>query len=768
MHIRQKKHFFNRRNNTLSRHVIRWAALFPALFLALSLTGCALGDSGDENDSPYVFETQFYSPAGGVEDFTVFENSVYYSTFDGEFYRWTPGEEAQKLDIEPFLSEVGNPADSRTLQADPQGNLYVFYRVKDSQSASSAEYLVKYDAAGKELARESVTLLTRQFIPGETMVDAEGRLYLRGMNNILLFDGLCGYLGEAKCAEEENPEWLAGDTEGHVYCSVRNFRTDQEFIREVVYGEGDAPITFSGDISDRFQGGNYLAAYGENGFLTSMDNSLYLYDTAADTQTILLQWANCDIDPDTVRRVTTLANGRILVYLQETTDTGELALLTEIPREQAAQKETITLGILEAGNSHLLRCVSRFNRNSPDYRIEIREYYDVLLDSDQPEAVEEARTALHLDIVSGRCPDILVLEYDDLETYASKGLLEDLAPYLEANDQLELSDNVLDSYTFDGKLCALPGALKIRTIIGRLGDLGQLGEQEGWTLEEMVDFMDSHPDQTVFSADAGELLAYCLTFNQSRFVDQESHTCDFTSDAFISLLEFCGRFAGKQADEGKAVLNLMGREDGALLHEVELVRPEDIALLMQILPVAKLNAISCLGFPALDGQTGCLLEDCGGTCAISAKSEYKEEAWTFLEMLLTGWDSPPETFSALLYTQGFPTELNTREQYFAKVTEDPYLLQENGEILMKYGEPARAFGHSLVQNGVRVYFYVPLPEETDLICRLLDSATTVRGGRQILSIVSQEAPAYFNGQKSAADVAAIIQNRVSVYLEEQE
>lgn len=47
--------------------------------------------SGDGNDSAYVFETQFHSPSGGVEDFTVFDDTVYYSTYDGEFYQWTPG-----------------------------------------------------------------------------------------------------------------------------------------------------------------------------------------------------------------------------------------------------------------------------------------------------------------------------------------------------------------------------------------------------------------------------------------------------------------------------------------------------------------------------------------------------------------------------------------------------------------------------------------------------------------------------------------------------
>ncbi len=768
MHIRQKNH--DRKNpNAAPRRKLRRAVLFPALVLALALTGCAMG-GGEEIDSPYVYETQFHSPEGGVEDFTVSGDSVYYVTFDGEFYQWTPGEEAKKLDIEPFTTE----ACRRRLQADHQGNLYVFYSVPNPPK-SDTRYLVKYDAAGKELARQNVSPLTSQFVPYETAADGEGRLYLKGIDKLLLFDGTCNYVGTLEAPEGENPIWLTGDAAGHVYCDLYNSQ-DNDIIREVVWGgeasgdgQGGSPqdsqTASFGDSLGETVPGSYLAAYGEDRFLTYGDNALYLYDAAADTQRLLLQWASCAIDPASVERIATLADGRIVARLEEDQGSGELAVVTEVPRDQATEKETITLGVLQAGNSHLLRCISQFNRHSPDCRIEIREYYDTYLASGQAEAKEEARTALHMDISSGRCPDLLVLEYDDLEAYAAKGLLEDLAPYLEADGELELADNVIEAYTFHGKLCALPGALQIRTLAGRADRLGDLGGVTGWTLEEMMGFIDSNPDSTVFSADAGQLLEYSLVFNQSHFVDWETHTCDFTSDEFIRLLEFCGRFSDRKGTEGAEVLDMMERSNTALLHEVELVRPEDISLLAQILGM---EDISYVGFPTVDGRAGSLLEDCGGTCAISAKSKHKEEAWAFVELLLTGWENPPKSYSALEGTKGFPTELGTRERYFAKVSENPYRIGEDGEIIMEGGKPMRYAYHTASSRTMQVFFYTPLPEETDLICTLLDSSTTDRGGRQISSIVAQEAASYFNGQKTAADVAALIQNRVSMYLAEQE
>nr|WP_300563980.1 extracellular solute-binding protein [uncultured Acetatifactor sp.] len=767
MHIRQKTND-KRKTNAAPRRKLRRAVLFPALVLALTLTGCAMG-GGEESDSPYVYETQFHSPEGGVESFTVSGDSVYYSTFDGEFYQWTPGGEAKELDIEPFTTE----ACRRRLQADPQGNLYVFYSVPDPPRSDTC-YLVKYDAAGKELAKKNVSLLTSQFVPYEMAADGEGRLYLKGGDKLLQFDGECDYVGVVEAPEGEYPSWLAGDAAGHVYCSLYDTQ-DNGIIREVVCGgeasgdsQGGSPqdsqtASFGNPLGEA-RLGNYLAAYGENRFLTYGNNALYLYDLTSNTLTLLLQWANCDIDPDSVERIATLADGRIVLRFEEEQGTGELAVVTEVPRDQATEKEVITLGVLQAGNSHLLRCISQFNRHSPDCRIEIREYYDTYLASGQAEAREEARTALHLDISSGRCPDLLVLEYDDLEAYAAKGLLEDLAPYLEEDGDLELADNVIEAYTFHGKLCALPGALQIRTLAGRADRLGELGGATGWTLEEMMGFIDSNPDRTVFSADAGQLLEYSLVFNQSHFVDWETHTCDFTSDEFIRLLEFCGRFSDRKGTEGAEVLDMMERSNTALLHEVELVRPEDISLLAQILGM---EDISYVGFPTVDGRAGSLLEDCGATCAISAKSKHKEQAWAFVELLLTGWENPPKSPDSLEGTKGFPTELGTRERYFAKVTEPPYRIGEDGEIYTWGGKPERNFFYASSTRTMQVFFYTPLPEEIDLICTLLDSSTTARGGRQISSIVAQEAASYFSGQKSATDVATLIQNRVSIYLEEQ-
>ncbi len=58
-------------------------------------------------------------------------------------------------------------------------------------------------------------------------------------------------------------------------------------------------------------------------------------------------------------------------------------------------------------------------------------------------------------------------------------------------------------------------------------------------------------------------------------------------------------------------------------------------------------------------------------------------------------------------------------------------------------------------------------EQIDAIRQLIDNAEPLASyNTQILSFINEEAAAYFSGQKSAKDVADVIQNRVSIYLSE--
>ena len=70
-------------------------------------------------------------------------------------------------------------------------------------------------------------------------------------------------------------------------------------------------------------------------------------------------------------------------------------------------------------------------------------------------------------------------------------------------------------------------------------------------------------------------------------------------------------------------------------------------------------------------------------------------------------------------------------------------------------------------NGVSVNVRAMTQEEADELRRLVDNATLVyKPYDTVKSIIKEEAEYLFDGVRSAEETAAIIQNRVKLYLEE--
>ena len=236
----------------------------------------------------------------------------------------------------------------------------------------------------------------------------------------------------------------------------------------------------------------------------------------------ILKWMNCEIENYEVEEYAVLSDGRIVVFLLNTLEDefGEFAILTKTDKSEIPEKKIISLGTFNAKEA-LWRMVARFNRQSNEYKIEVVEYYDPLLDEGIDDSAKElAYTRLHLDMVGDNCPDILNLEYNVLREYADKDLFEDLTPYMEGDESLEIMENVLDTYTFGGKLIAIPKSLAMQTIAC---ESSVVDGKEQWTLEEMMKFSDGYAPEDMMETDAVGMLEKCMILQQSNFVDIEKN-----------------------------------------------------------------------------------------------------------------------------------------------------------------------------------------------------------------------------------------------------
>ena len=92
-----------------------------------------------------------------------------------------------------------------------------------------------------------------------------------------------------------------------------------------------------------------------------------------------------------------------------------------------------------------------------------------------------------------------------------------------------------------------------------------------------------------------------------------------------------------------------------------------------------------------------------------------------------------------------------------------YMLDENGEKI-----PVVRYTMWNEQTGENEEIYALEPEQVQQIRDLITSTTKVADyNNSITEIVSEQAQAFFEGQKTAEDVARLIQSKANIYVNEQ-
>lgn len=150
-----------------------------------------------------------------------------------------------------------------------------------------------------------------------------------------------------------------------------------------------------------------------------------------------------------------------------------------------------------------------------------------------------------------------------------------------------------------------------------------------------------------------------------------------------------------------------------------------------------------------------------GSYAIASGSKHKDGAWSFIEGYLSSENE--------MFEWGLPTN---RERFDALVEKElnvEYMKDENGELVLdENGNPIPTRGGGgLIMDGWEYTYHPATREEIDVLLSVVEVAEPLpMGNKDILKIIQEEAAAFYKGDKSAAEVAALIQSRVSMYVSE--
>lgn len=565
------------------------------------------------------------------------------------------------------------------------------------------------------------------------------------------------------------------DTEGWVQ-NAGNMPDGSVYV--IYYGSGQGNELAVIDKASKAFGTKYeLGNYSPSGFFSIEDDCVYFNDSSAvrsfDLETAqaeeLFTWLSVDINGDYVNGVLYLDDNTFVSYYNDWSS-DESGFVKLVKTESSLVKEKQPLKLAALTNSDVSKEeILAFNKSNDSYRLELKTYldYNTMSDADwqnYEQFMSDAVTRMLNDITGSNAPDIIAVSASTMSiaTLAKQGILEELTPYLEQRGYSEddFLPGVVNSFKENGKLYTLPGRFSLLTMIA---NSAVVGEKQGWTLQEALEVLNNLPEGMEFmdSMTQTYFVQMCLTFGYDMYIDRENATCNFDSDEFKAVLELAKQFPEEyEYDEDKPsepVLASAG-EILTITHSIS-----DLQDIQYGYAMFGDNDVTFIGFPGAAGN-GTVLTESGSQYAICSKSEHKDAAAEFvLASIIKPYD--PDDWN----DWGMPTLKTEYEAYITSKTSVDYLKDENGELILdENGDPIPENGTSGIGWGDWEYTYhVCTQEEAEELTELIEGVESrYNYDSTLFSMISEEAEPFFKGQKTVDEAAAIIQNRISLYLSE--
>lgn len=481
-------------------------------------------------------------------------------------------------------------------------------------------------------------------------------------------------------------------------------------------------------------------------------DGVFVWNMGDEEASLKMNYINSDRNISTVHSLLELDETHFLMFYNEDYTRELKAGIFEYMRpEDIPDKAVVILAGLTV-NADIKKRVIYYNRENSQYRVVVKEY--------------ESSEKLNLDIISGQMPDILMAEglpngdSLPLESYIKKGLIADVGALIEKDDELsgqEFMENVFDAYSVDGKLMYVVPSFTISTMAARTS---LVGDGSGWSMEKMAEVLEGMGPNTQLlnGLNRDTFLEKVMRYRGNDFIDRETGQCAFDSQEFIDIMEFAyalpeeRRFAG----ETEEAYQLQYLRNQTLLLELPISTFSsnvDERLFFELNGYLGGDYVF-IGFPAASAESagdgeGAIISG-ENLMVLSARSENEAGAWDFARYYLT------EEYQKSLEI-GLPVRKDLFEEWAREETRRSYYIDENGERV--------EYDLILYRDGKEMVVPPLDQEQLDELIAYVESVTAAPfEDNNVMNIIYEEMGSYFSGQKTAEDVAAIIQNRIQVYV----
>ncbi len=401
--------------------------------------------------------------------------------------------------------------------------------------------------------------------------------------------------------------------------------------------------------------------------------------------------------------------------------------------------------------------VKAFNAAHEDARIVVHDYHTKYFQESTPAAPIER---LALDISTGIFEPDIVIEFRSSEENATAYIVKnelytDLAPLLDE----EIFSCVRRSFSDGDKLWGITDSFYVNTVLLNAATLeegealeARLRERGSWTVEDMLDYMDALPSETVFMKYVTQK-NFMNDYIYPVFIDTEKGTCDFDSEAFLRYLTY-RKSLPERIDPHTENLYVDYRTGKVAAYQHDM---------HGIIGYSGMDAVFgedalLIGYPTRKDELAELAYNF--TYVITSYAEQPARAWEYVKLLLEAVET--EDLST------FPTLKSVFQEQCAYAQTCAFTHDIVGGSGVYPREDVSQIDLAFYDTYVTYFTESDAAElERFLEAKVGQPRSTVLPAA-ISSILSEEVSAYLADKTTAEDCAQRIQSRVTLWLEERD
>lgn len=518
-----------------------------------------------------------------------------------------------------------------------------------------------------------------------------------------------------------------------------------ECLEKTAIQDEENEYMFSAYVHGGGESSRIYDGYGDSSCFVRDITGLCSYNASESKITYLLDWYKTGIIGSYVDNILPLEEGKFFCECWDRGLERNYGIIEKL--QNVKERKVIKCAILNTENDSghsLEKKIINYNKANPDYRIELVSY----------DKSYSPISAFAKDVISGDVPDVLDISGVDVKSYISQGFFEDLAPYMEKDNEFGkdyYTDGLYDAIAVDGKQYYAVKNFSLDTVAAKASDTERY--QDGWTIYDMIEYYNSKPEGTLLhmyetKRDMFELFVAPFI---DDYIDWDTGKVSFDSDEFRAAVEFCGRFPSSyEIWPDYREVNNMIREGKILINEVSII--SDIYDLSYNKALFDKD-IRFIGFPSADKRKALIIPS-SSSLAITSSSNKKDAAWDFVKSVITD-----DTQSKYEHGTKLPSGKEQFEKLVKRLTATEKYTEEDGTVIkpLSGGSAANDFEYS---------FRPFSEEEINTIRDMIKNAAVKTDNSEILLIMESVLNDYFDGRKTLDELVSVLQDRVGKYVNE--